>query len=165
MPTARRVGGDGQARAHGPLLDRGTSYHIASFLEDGLALYLDADVVFPAARGDPQRAVRHLLSARPDDLMVAISTPRYMRSTLDLCRVAKKHGATLLALTDAPTSPLTPIADITLFAPARNALLPNSPTAVFALADALVTAVASARPEAVEALKELSESRLWNYHP
>lgn len=147
------------------LAGAGTSYHVASFLEDGLALYVEADVIFPAGRGDPQRAVRHLLSARPDDLIVAISTPRYMRSTLDLCRVAKKHGAALLALTDAPTSPLTPIADMTLFAPARNAVLPNSPTAIFALADALITAVARARPQAVEALKELSESRLWNYHP
>ena len=70
----------------------------------------------------------------------------------------------MLALTDGPTSPLANIADITLFAPARNRLLPNSPTAIFALADALITAIARERPDAVEALKGLSESLLWTFH-
>jgi DNA-binding MurR/RpiR family transcriptional regulator len=142
----------------------GASQHVASFLEDGLALYLDADVIFAASRTGPERAIRHLMSARPDDLVVAISVPRYSRATLDLASFAKERGAALLALTDSPTSPLAPIADVTLFAPARSRLLPNSPTAVFALADALIAAVAREHPDAVEALKELSESRLWNFH-
>ncbi|MGX5733285.1 MurR/RpiR family transcriptional regulator [Bosea thiooxidans] len=141
----------------------GASHHIGSFLEDGLALYLDADVVFASSRTGPERAVRHMMSARPDDLVVAISVPRYSRATLDLANFAKKRGAAVLALTDSPTSPLAPIADVTLFAPARSHLLPNSPTAVFALADALIAAVARERPDAVEALKELSESLLWTF--
>lgn len=142
----------------------GASHHVASFLEDGLALYLDADVIFASSRTGPERAIRHMMSARPDDLVVAISVPRYSRATLDLASFAKKRGASLLALTDSPTSPLAPLADITLFAPARSRLLPNSPTAVFALADALITAVARERPDAVEALKGLSESLLWTFH-
>ncbi|CAH1659265.1 MurR/RpiR family transcriptional regulator [Hyphomicrobiales bacterium] len=142
----------------------GASHHIASFLEDGLSLYLDVDVAFASARTGPERAVRQMMSARPDDLVVAISVPRYSRSTLDLANFAKKRGAKLLALTDSPTSPLAPIADVTLFAPARSHLLPNSPGAVFALADALIAAVARERPDAVEALKELSESLLWTFH-
>lgn len=141
----------------------GASHHIGSFLEDGLALYLDADVVFASSRTGPERAVRHMISARPDDLVVAISVPRYSRATLDLANFAKKRGAAVLALTDSPTSPLAPIADVTLFAPARSHLLPNSPTAVFALADALIAAVARERPDAVKALKELSESLLWTF--
>jgi DNA-binding MurR/RpiR family transcriptional regulator len=146
------------------LLASGASHHVASLLEDGLALYLDADVIFATARGGPARAIRHMLSAGPDDLVLAISMPRYSRTTLDLAHFAKKRGATLLALTDAPTSPLARIADLALFAPARNRLLPNSPTATFALADALITAVARERPAAVEALKNLSESLLWTFH-
>jgi len=142
----------------------GASHHVASFLEDGLALYLDADVIFASSRTGPERAIRHMMSARPDDLVVAISVPRYSRATLDLATFAKKRGASLLALTDSPTSPLAPVADVTLFAPARSRLLPNSPTAVFALADALIAAVARERPDAVEALKELSESLLWTFH-
>lgn len=142
----------------------GASHYVASFLEDGLALYLDADVVFASSRTGPERAIRHMMSARRDDLVVAISIFRYSRATLDLASFAKKRGAALLVLTDSPTSPLAPLADVTLFAPARSRLLPNSPTAVFALADALIAAVARERPDAVEALKELSESLLWTFH-
>jgi DNA-binding MurR/RpiR family transcriptional regulator len=96
--------------------------------------------------------------------LVAISLPRYSRGTVDLAQLAKERGATVLALTDAPSSPLVPVADMTFFAPARNRLLPNSPTAAFALADAIVSAIARERPDAVAALKELSESLLWTFY-
>ena len=146
------------------LVGSGASHHVASFLEDGLALYLDADVIFAASRGGPERALRHMLSAGADDLVLAISIPRYSRTTLDLGNFARKRGVPLLALTDAPTSPLSRIADMTLYAPARNRLLPNSPAAIFALADALITTVAKERPDAVETLKGLSESLLWTFY-
>jgi DNA-binding MurR/RpiR family transcriptional regulator len=146
------------------LLGTGASHHVASLLEDGLALYLDADVIFAASRGGPERAIRHMLSAGPGDVVLAIAMPRYSRTTVELANFSKTRGATVLALTDAPTSPLARIADLTLFAPARNRLLPNSPTAAFALADALITAIARERPAAVEALKNLSESLLWTFH-
>ncbi len=146
------------------IVGSGASHYVASFLEDGLALYLQADVVFAASRGGPERAIRHMMSAGPEDLAIAISMPRYSRATLDLASFAKKRGASLLAITDAPASPLVPIADVTLFAPARNRYLPNSPTASFAVADALITTLARERPDAVEALKSLSENLLWTFH-
>lgn len=146
------------------IIGSGASHHVGAFLEDGLALYLEADVVFAASRGGPERAVRHMLSAGPEDLVIAISLPRYSRATLELASFGKKRGAVLLALTDGPSSPLVPLADMTLFAPARNSFLPNSPTAAFAVADALITTLARERPDAVEALKGLSESLLWTFH-
>jgi len=142
----------------------GASHHVASFLEEGLALYLDADVIFAASRGGPERAIRHMLSAGPGDLVVAIAMPRYSRTTLELCSFAKKRDVPVLALTDGLTSPLAVIADLSFFAPAGSRLLPNSPSAIFALADALITLVARERPDAVEALKGLSESLLWSFH-
>ncbi|MGO4571504.1 MurR/RpiR family transcriptional regulator [Microvirga sp. 2TAF3] len=146
------------------LVGSGASHYVASYLEEGLALYLDANVIFAASRGGAERAIRYMMSAGPGDLVIAVSMPRYSRGTLDLTRLAKSRGALVLALTDAPTSPLASVADMTLFAPARNRMLPNSPSATFALADAIITAVARERPDAVEALKELSESLLWTFH-
>lgn len=146
------------------IVGSGASHYVGAFLEDGLALYLDTDVVFASSRGGPERAVRHMLSAGPQDIVVAISLPRYSRATLELARFSKKRGAVLLAITDGPASPLVPLADMTLFAPARNSFLPNSPTAAFAVADALITTLARERPDAVEALKGLSESLLWTFH-
>lgn len=141
----------------------GASHPIASFIEDGLALYCEADVVFATARGGPERAYRHLNSAASGDVVIAISVPRYSRTTVQLATHSQAKGARLICLTDAPTSPLAPLADHVLFAPARNPLLPNSPTAIFALADALITAVARERPDAVQALKDLSRSLLWTF--
>ncbi|MGQ3027251.1 MAG: MurR/RpiR family transcriptional regulator [Ferrovibrionaceae bacterium] len=146
------------------IIGYGASHHVGAFLEDGLLLYLEADVIFATARGGPERASNQMLSAGPDDLVVAISLPRYSRSTLELAKFAKQRKAMLLAITDKPSSPLVAIADMTLFAPARNNFLPNSPTAAFAVADALITTLARERPDAVEALKALSESQLWLFH-
>lgn len=147
------------------IVGSGASHHVAAHLEEGLALYLDANVTFASSRGGPEQAIRHIMTiGGPDDLVLAISVPRYSRGTVDLASLAKKRGATVLALTDAPSSPLVPIAEMTLFAPARNRLLPNSPTAAFALADAMITAVARERPDAIESLKELSESLLWTFY-
>jgi DNA-binding MurR/RpiR family transcriptional regulator len=146
------------------IVGSGASHHVAAHLDEGLTLYLDANVIFASSRGGAEKAVRHLMNVGPDDLVLAISLPRYSRGTVDLAKLAKSRGATIMALTDAPSSPLVAIADITLFAPARNRLLPNSPTAAFALADAIVAAVARERPDAVEALKGLSESLLWTFY-
>ncbi len=146
------------------IIGSGASHHVAAFLEDGLALYLQADVVFAASRGGPERALRHMLSAGPEDVVVAISLPRYSRTTLDLAKFARERGTPLLALTDAPTSPLAAIAEIALFAPARNRFLPNSPTAAFAMADALITVLARERPDSVDALKQISERLIWTFH-
>lgn len=146
------------------IIGYGASHHVGAFLEDGLLLYLEADVIFATARGGPERASNQMLSAGPDDLVIAISLPRYSRSTLELAKFAKQRDAMLLAITDKPSSPLVAIADMTLFAPARNNFLPNSPTAAFAVADALITTLARERPDAVEALKALSESQLWLFH-
>lgn len=147
------------------IVGSGASHHVAGYLEEGLALYLDANVIFASSGGGPEHALRHIMSVGPDDLVLAISVPRYSRGTVDLANLAKKRNAMVLALTDSPSSPLVPIADMTLFAPARNRLLPNSPSATFALADAIITAVARERPDAVEALKELSENLLWTFYP
>ena len=146
------------------IVGSGASYYVGAFLEDGLALYLDADVVFASSRGGPERAVRHMLSAGPDDVVIAISLPRYSRATLELAKFARKRGAVLIALTDGASSPLVPLADLTFFAPARNSFLPNSPTAAFAVAGALITTLARERPDAVEVRKGLSESLLWTFH-
>lgn len=146
------------------IVGSGASHHVAAYLEEGLALYLDASVIFASSRVGPEHAIRHMMSTRAGDLVIAISMPRYSRGTVELTNLAKERGAKVLALTDAPTSPLARLADMTLFAPARSRLLPNSPSATFALADAIVTAVARERPDAVEALKELSENLLWTFY-
>ncbi len=70
----------------------------------------------------------------------------------------------MLALTDGPTSPLAPIADIALYAQAGNRLSANSDATVLALIEALCGAVAHRAERPVKAAAEMTEFVLpWLY--
>ena len=131
------------------ILGTGASHYAATLLEEGLALYTEKNVTNVLSRGASQYANNFVRSVDEGDVVIAISMPRYSNNTVQLSKAAKQKGAVILAITDSPTSPLVPVADVIFFAPARNRLLPNSPAAIFALADAIVTAVAERRPDIV----------------
>lgn len=131
------------------ILGTGASHYAATFLEEGLALYTEKSVSNILSRGASEYSNNFVRSVDEGDVVIAVSMPRYSNNTVQLSKAAKEKGALILAITDSPTSPLVPVADIILFAPARNRLLPNSPAAIFALADAIVTAVAARRPDIV----------------
>src|SRR5699024_4830591 len=50
-----------------------------------------------------------------DDVVIGISFARYTQSTLDIVSYANERGASIIALTDEFTSPITAYADISLF--------------------------------------------------
>ena len=131
------------------ILGTGASHYAATLLEEGLALYTEKNVTNVLSRGASQYANNFVRSVDEGDVVIAISMPRYSNNTVQLSKAAKQKGAVILAITDSPVSPLVPVADVIFFAPARNRLLPNSPAAIFALADAIVTAVAARRPDIV----------------
>lgn len=131
------------------IIGTGASHYAATLLEEGLALYTEKNVSNILSRGASQYSNNFMRSVDVGDVIIAISMPRYSNNTIQLAKAAKQKGAVILAITDSPTSPLVPVADVVFFAPARNRLLPNSPTAIFALADAIVTAVAATRPDIV----------------
>lgn len=131
------------------IIGTGASHYAATLLEEGLALYTEKNVSNILSRGASQYSNNFMRSVDVGDVIIAISMPRYSNNTIQLSKSAKQKGAVILAITDSPTSPLVPVADVVFFAPARNRLLPNSPTAIFALADAIVTAVAATRPDIV----------------
>ena len=51
-----------------------------------------------------------------DDVLIAISYPRYSKRTKAAAEFAKKRGAKVIALTDSDRAPITAFADIKLFA-------------------------------------------------
>ena len=51
-----------------------------------------------------------------DDLLVGISFPRYTSRTIEAMELARKKGASLVAITDGPLSPLHAAADLCLMA-------------------------------------------------
>ncbi|MEJ5087206.1 MurR/RpiR family transcriptional regulator [Brucella pseudogrignonensis] len=138
------------------ILGTGASHYAAAYLEEGLALYTEKSVTNALLRGASSYSSNIINSISKNDVVIAISIPRYSQSTLELTKAARAKHAKILVLTDSPTSPLASLADVVLYATATSDFLPNSPSAIFALSEAIVATVAEQRPDIVESLRKIS---------
>ncbi len=134
----------------------GLSAHVAAYLSDGLEAFIPNSQALPAI-GGAEQATRRLAKLGAGDVVVAVSFPRYSRSAIDLAAAARAQGATLIVLTDGPQSPLAALADVALFAPVESKVLPASMAAAFALAESLIAAVATKKPEGLAAFEALTK--------
>lgn len=108
----------------------------------------------------PGYAGRMLRRLTPDDLVIALATPRYFADTVRLAEIARKHGAGVLALTDGPHSPLVAVATLTLFAQTECHYFAASDASLAALVEALAGAFAHATGDLVPAATRLTEAVL-----
>ena len=68
----------------------------------------------------------------------------------------------MLALTDRPSSPLAPLADVALYCQTETSYRPNCETSVLALIEALTSAVALRAPGAVQSAGRILQAvRPW----
>lgn len=141
----------------------GASGFLAGLLQHGLEMHCRM-VTAVSTVGGASHAARQLFKLQPEDLVIAIAFPRYVADTMLLAQRVKAHRGKLLALTDGPTSPLAPLADIALYANAGNRLSANSDATVLALIEALCGAVAYRSARSVKAAAEMTEFLLpWLY--
>lgn len=84
-----------------------------------------------------------------DDLLVGISFPRYTSRTIEAMELARKRGASLVAITDGPLSPLHAAADICLMAKSDMASFVDSMAAPLSLINALIVALGQRRRQQV----------------
>ncbi|WP_174190050.1 MurR/RpiR family transcriptional regulator [Nocardia barduliensis] len=75
------------------------------------------------------------------DALVAVSIHRYARETVQAVEWARRRGATTIAFTDGPSSPLARIADLTFYAETGGLTELPSLTALTSVAQALAFAV------------------------
>jgi DNA-binding MurR/RpiR family transcriptional regulator len=135
----------------------GASAWLAGMLQHGLDAYC-ADVrLLPAVSG-VTHAARTLSRGRPGDLLVAIGFPRYLTDTVTLAAAAPAHGVRVLVLTDRPSSPLAPLADVALYAQTETRYRPNCETSALAVIEALTSAVALRTPGAFQLAGKVVES-------
>ena len=87
-----------------------------------------------------------LVDASDRDLVVAIDAERYEQAVIRITRQLADRGATVIAITDGPTSPLAPIADIRcdVRVPAIGPF--DSAVPVVVVAELVTAAVARAAP-------------------
>jgi DNA-binding MurR/RpiR family transcriptional regulator len=134
----------------------GASAWLGGLLQRGLDPYCD-HVELLAGMGGASFAARKLFKLRADDLMIAIAFPRYVADTIYLSERARERGVPVLALTDRPTSPLAPNADISLYASTESNYSANSEATVLSLIEALCVAVTLRAQGSLKAAANVAE--------
>jgi len=82
-----------------------------------------------------------LRELNPEDVILAISFPRFTQLTINFAQYAKKGGVKLISITDKKTSPLYKISDVCLFCPYESSAFFNSNVAAMALLNAILSEI------------------------
>ncbi|PZQ99653.1 MAG: RpiR family transcriptional regulator [Cereibacter sphaeroides] len=116
------------------------TFPVASYLA-----YVFEKMQVPAMLHDGLGKLDHRFALRPGDAVLAISFAPYSEETIALARDARARGLKVVALTDQPQSPLSPLATAVLTVPEVDFGAFRSLTATLALALTLAVAVGSMR--------------------
>jgi DNA-binding MurR/RpiR family transcriptional regulator len=121
-------------------------------------MFDDVTVVDTSAMSE---VFEQVLRVRQGDVFIGLSFPRYSRRTVKAMNYVKNQGATVIAITDSHTSPLTQYADVSLLAKSDMASFVDSLVAPLSLVNALIVAVSRRRGEQLErTLGELEQ--IWS---
>ena len=96
-----------------------------------------------------------------EDVLLGISFPRYTSHTVKAMKFARSRGATLIAITDGPLSPLHTEANYCLMAKSDMASFVDSMAAPLSLINALIVALSQRRrTQVAEYFQKMEE--IWN---
>jgi DNA-binding MurR/RpiR family transcriptional regulator len=82
-----------------------------------------------------------------NDLVIAISFPRYARRIIDFARTAKMNGVKIISITDSYSSPLASYSDLVLPCNSSSIAFHNSAVSSMFVADYIISALAINYPE------------------
>jgi DNA-binding MurR/RpiR family transcriptional regulator len=142
---------------HVHVMGFGLSAHVAALIVLGLQPFCPG-VSGVVEFGGTEVAAGRLMAIGPEDVLIAITFPRYASDVVRLARYARDRGAKVFALTDSAASPLAPLADIVLLAPAEHPTLSSSMVAAVAIAETLVATVMLSDPSNAERAALLGEA-------
>ena len=132
---------------------------LASFLHLNLSM-ICKNVCLVHSRSSSE-IFEQILDIQAGDVLIAISFPRYSARVEKAAKYAASREATVIALTDSPLSPIAAPANYLLEAQSDMVSYVDSLVAPFAVANALLAAVANKRPDAVRERLESLE-RIWD---
>jgi DNA-binding MurR/RpiR family transcriptional regulator len=116
--------------------------------------------IFTIIDGDT-RLFESIKSIRENDVLIAISYPRYTKATITALNFAKSRKAKTIAITDWALSPAAQMAESKLLTPLENLGFENSYTACITMINALVISIAEYnKPLTRKMLKELEKSTM-----
>lgn len=147
------------------ILGFGSSAYLGGIMERRLFPYKEM-VISLSSHGGITEAARKLTFVNQQDLIIAISFPRYLLDTIELARNAAQKGAQILALTDKLTAPIAPFAQCILYAQSKTQFGQNSEASSLALIEALMAAVDYSSNQAVELATEMAQTLTpWLVNP
>lgn len=105
--------------------------------------------------------LEQLFRIGPEDVLIAISFPRYSKVTINTVQFARDRGATIVAMTDNDLSPIYQMSDAALLAPCEMISFVDSMAAPVSVINALLLALANRVGADVSAtFAELED--IWN---
>lgn len=137
---------------------RASSY-LAGFLNYSLRMIFDNVRLIQTTSGS--EIFEQMMNIDEDDVLVAVSFPRYSKTIIKGVEYAHKRGANVIALTDSRESPIAADADELLVAQSDMASFADSLVAPMSVINALIVAVSRERGELLsERLHKLEE--VWD---
>ena len=135
----------------------------SSFLAKFMGFYFD--LLFSNSRviseSPDSEVFEQIVRLSKDDVLIAISFPRYSRRTIKTMQYAHSVGTKIIAITDGMASPLTELADISLCAKSDMISFLDTLVAPLSLVNALVVAVSEKAPgDLYENFERLE--RIWD---
>ena len=129
---------------------------LASFLSFNLRMMFDNVCHVEMSSGSEM--FEQIMSIGKEDVLIAISFPRYSNRTVRAAQYAHNSGADVVALTDSAQSPLAPFADQVLTARSDMASFVDSLAAPLSIINAMVVAVSMAHHDEVSERLE----KIWD---
>ncbi len=136
-----------------------SSSALAGFLNYSFRMIFD-DVKFVQTTARSE-LFEQIMSIGKDDVMVAISFPRYSKRIINAVEYARDKGANVVALTDSPISPIAVHANQLLLAHSDMASFVDSLVAPLSIINALIVAVSRAKKDDVTARLRMLEE-VWD---
>ena len=113
--------------------------YLAGFLDHNLRMVFDNVKLIKTTSGS--EIFEDIMNIGEDDVLIAVSFPRYSKKVVNTVAFAKNSGAGVIALTDSEASPIAAHADQTLYARSDMASFADSLVAPLSVINALVVAV------------------------
>ena len=130
-----------QNARHIYILGARSSTFVAGYLYFYLhLLFENVTLVQTTAAGE---IFEQLFRIGPEDVLIAISFPRYSKVTVNTVKFAQARGASIIAVTDNELSPVYQMSDAALLAPCEMISFVDSMVAPLSLMNALLVALAA----------------------
>ena len=124
-----------------------SSFTIAQYLGFYLGIILDSVHVIRTDMGDDFEQV---VKINEDDVLIAISFPRYSKKSYQIVSYAKEKGAHIVSLTDSPFAPVASFTDNLLLVKSNMVSFVDSLVPALSIANALIVSVGMKEKEDIK---------------